>query len=273
MRMNGAPSVYGPEYDDPANCDMESHTYASYSNTNPQLPPDFGGSPSHNTMARRSVGSIGPVRNMMTLPPYPEPPMVPIPPPRIGNDSVNVSSSSNNDSTVSAEISEAECDREHLVNRNYGGKSISVSMRHMFLISKVRRLTFMHRFITSKSIDIACFGEKKNKQTIKTTWKLWWKLIYALWKFYNLIEFHFSNTQLPMGNSKRIGDFKCSFHHVTQFLILSWLLLLFHQSESGIWTARMGWVWKKCGSWLRSKLFLSYIFYVCSTCYNFNLSL
>jgi len=128
MRMNGAPSLYGPEYDDPANCDMENHTYASYSNTNPQLPPDFGGSPSHNAaMARRSVGSIGPVRNMMTLPPYPEPPMVPVPPPRAGNDSVNISSSSNNDSTVSAEISEAECDREHLVNRNYGGTKAALN--------------------------------------------------------------------------------------------------------------------------------------------------
>lgn len=140
MRMNGAPSVYGPEYDDPANCDMEGHTYAAYSNTNPQLPPDFGGSPNHNAMARRSVGSIGPVRNMMTLPPYPEPPMVPIPPPRTGNDSVNVSSSSNNDSTVSAEISEAECDREHLVNRNYGVGIRNMNSKDGMSMEEMRKL-------------------------------------------------------------------------------------------------------------------------------------
>jgi len=139
--MNGAPSLYGPEYDDPANCDMENHTYASYSNTNPQLPPDFGGSPSHNAaMARRSVGSIGPVRNMMTLPPYPEPPMVPVPPPRAGNDSVNISSSSNNDSTVSAEISEAECDREHLVNRNYGVGIRNMNSKDGMSMEEMRKL-------------------------------------------------------------------------------------------------------------------------------------
>nr|ACC65888.1 Down syndrome cell adhesion molecule isoform [Daphnia pulex] len=133
MRMpNGA--TYAPEncYDDPANCDMyggaESNSYASYTNTNPPLPPpDFGTSPTQNTMlARRSVNGQQQLRGNGTmnlpLPPYPDPPQPPLPPPRTGNDSANVSSSSNNDSTISAEISEAECDREHLVNRNYGGK-------------------------------------------------------------------------------------------------------------------------------------------------------
>ena len=132
MRMpNGA--TYAPEncYDDPANCDMynESNSYASYTNTaNPALPPpDFGTSPNQNTiLARRSVNGQQMRTNNGTmnlpLPPYPDPPQPPLPPPRTANDSANVSSSSNNDSTVSAEISEAECDREHLVNRNYGGK-------------------------------------------------------------------------------------------------------------------------------------------------------
>lgn len=132
MRMpNGA--TYAPEncYDDPANCDMyggaESNSYASYTNTNPPLPPpDFGTSPNQNTMlARRSVNGQqlrGNGTMNLPLPPYPDPPQPPLPPPRTGNDSANVSSSSNNDSTISAEISEAECDREHLVNRNYGGK-------------------------------------------------------------------------------------------------------------------------------------------------------
>ena len=132
MRMpNGA--TYAPEncYDDPANCDMyggaESNSYASYTNTNPPLPPpDFGTSPTQNTMlARRSVNGQqlrGNGTMNLPLPPYPDPPQPPLPPPRTGNDSANVSSSSNNDSTISAEISEAECDREHLVNRNYGGK-------------------------------------------------------------------------------------------------------------------------------------------------------
>ena len=132
MRINGAGSTFAPEYDDPANCDYEGHTYASYSNTHPQPPPEFGSSPSQ-AMARRS---IGPMRNNITLPPYQDPPQPPLPPPRCGNDSVNVSSSSNNDSTVSAEISEAECDREHLVNRNYGGKS-QVSMDILFIFEQV----------------------------------------------------------------------------------------------------------------------------------------
>lgn len=132
MRPNGNGATYAPEncYDDPANCDAYgdgmSHTYASYTNTNTMLPPpDFGGSPNMNTVIhRRSVpNGQQTLRNgNMTLPPYPEPPQPPLPPPRCGNDSANVSSSSNNDSNISAEISEAECDREHLVNRNYGGK-------------------------------------------------------------------------------------------------------------------------------------------------------
>ena len=131
MRMpNGA--TYAPEncYDDPANCDMyagDNNSYASYTNTNPPLPPpDFGTSPNQNTMlARRSMNGQqlrGNGTMNLPLPPYPDPPQPPLPPPRCGNDSANVSSSSNNDSTISAEISEAECDREHLVNRNYGGK-------------------------------------------------------------------------------------------------------------------------------------------------------
>lgn len=137
MMRGGA--TYAPEncYDDPANCDAygdnpNGHTYASYSNTNPPMlpPPDFGSSPNMNTVIhRRSIpnGQQTPQQTMrngnMTLPPYPEPPQPPLPPPRTANDSgINLSSSSNNDSNISADISEAECDREHLVNRNYGGE-------------------------------------------------------------------------------------------------------------------------------------------------------
>lgn len=142
MRPNGG-ATYAPEncYDDPANCDaygdgMNGHTYASYSNTNPPMlpPPDFGSSPNMNTVIaanRRSIPNSQQQQqmqtmrsngNMTTLPPYPDPPQPPLPPPRCGNDSANVSSSSNNDSNISAEISEAECDREHLVNNNYDGE-------------------------------------------------------------------------------------------------------------------------------------------------------
>jgi len=124
MRPNGqSSSAFAAEYDDPANCDHYndvSHNYASYTNTQPHPPPPHEFSTNPNTMMARR--SLGPVRNV-PLPPYPDPPQPPLPPPRTANDSVNMSSSSNNDSTVSAEISEAECDREHLVNRNYGGKS------------------------------------------------------------------------------------------------------------------------------------------------------
>ena len=132
---NGA--TYAPNsencYDDPANCDTyndaTSHTYASYTNTNPPPPSEFG-SPSHmNTVINRRSTNGPQIRGGYAngpLPPYPDPPQPPLPPPRTnGNDSINVSSSSNNDSNISAEISEAECDREHLVNRNYGGKWLS----------------------------------------------------------------------------------------------------------------------------------------------------
>lgn len=131
MRVNGG--GYAPEncYDDPANCDAyDTAAYAGYTNTMPPLPPpDFGanGTNLNNTMARRSMNGAQLRSNANTLgnlplPPYPEPPQPPLPPPRSANDSANLSSSSNNDSNISAEISEAECDREHLVNRNYGGK-------------------------------------------------------------------------------------------------------------------------------------------------------
>ncbi|XP_046638885.1 Down syndrome cell adhesion molecule-like protein Dscam2 isoform X24 [Daphnia pulicaria] len=150
MRMpNGA--TYAPEncYDDPANCDMyggaESNSYASYTNTNPPLPPpDFGTSPNQNTMlARRSVNGQqlrGNGTMNLPLPPYPDPPQPPLPPPRTGNDSANVSSSSNNDSTISAEISEAECDREHLVNRNYGVGIRTMNSKDGMSMEEMRKL-------------------------------------------------------------------------------------------------------------------------------------
>ncbi|KAK4008603.1 hypothetical protein OUZ56_013738 [Daphnia magna] len=150
MRMpNGA--TYAPEncYDDPANCDMyggaESNSYASYTNTNPPLPPpDFGTSPTQNTMlARRSVNGQqlrGNGTMNLPLPPYPDPPQPPLPPPRTGNDSANVSSSSNNDSTISAEISEAECDREHLVNRNYGVGIRTMNSKDGMSMEEMRKL-------------------------------------------------------------------------------------------------------------------------------------
>lgn len=144
MRVNGA--GYAPEncYDDPANCDAYDTAYAGYTNTMPPLPPpDFGtnGTSMNSTMARRSMNGQTQLRGNtntlgnLPLPPYPEPPQPPLPPPRSANDSANISSSSNNDSNISAEISEAECDREHLVNRNYGGKRTYSLVFRCFLLS------------------------------------------------------------------------------------------------------------------------------------------
>ncbi|XP_021929580.1 Down syndrome cell adhesion molecule-like protein Dscam2 isoform X6 [Zootermopsis nevadensis] len=105
--QNGpANCVPGPEYDDPANCAPEEDQYGSqYGQYG--APYDHYGS--RGSVSRRSVGSA---RNL-PLSGSPEPPP---PPPR--NHDPN--SSSFNDSKESNEISEAECDRDQLVNRNYG---------------------------------------------------------------------------------------------------------------------------------------------------------
>uniref|UniRef100_A0A8D8VVZ6 Down syndrome cell adhesion molecule-like protein Dscam2 n=1 Tax=Cacopsylla melanoneura TaxID=428564 RepID=A0A8D8VVZ6_9HEMI len=98
---SGPNSIYaGPEYDDPANC--QEDPYEPYG-----APYDHYGS--RNSVGRRSFGSS---RNIPTSN-SPEPPP---PPPR--NHDPN-SSGSANDSKESNEISEAECDRDQLVTRNY----------------------------------------------------------------------------------------------------------------------------------------------------------
>ncbi|XP_039283577.1 Down syndrome cell adhesion molecule-like protein Dscam2 isoform X42 [Nilaparvata lugens] len=107
-RVGGGPgSTFSPEYDDPANIGPEEDPYGSqYSPYG--APYDHYGS--RNSVSRRSVGSA---RNL----PVSSSPEPPPPPPR--NHDPN-SSGSANDSKESNEISEAECDRDQLVNRNYG---------------------------------------------------------------------------------------------------------------------------------------------------------
>ncbi|KAJ9599627.1 hypothetical protein L9F63_026526, partial [Diploptera punctata] len=107
-RVNNGPTNFapGPEYDDPANCAPEEDQYGSqYGQYG--APYDHYGS--RGSVSRRSVGSA---RNL-PLSGSPEPP----PPPPRNHDPNN---SSFNDSKESNEISEAECDRDQLVNRNYG---------------------------------------------------------------------------------------------------------------------------------------------------------
>ncbi|XP_015172295.1 PREDICTED: Down syndrome cell adhesion molecule-like protein Dscam2 isoform X16 [Polistes dominula] len=98
--------VFSPEYDDPANCAPEEDQYGS----------QYGqyGAPYDHYGSRGSVGrrSVGSARNLPSSG-SPEPP----PPPPRNHDQNN---SSFNDSKESNEISEAECDRDQLVNRNYG---------------------------------------------------------------------------------------------------------------------------------------------------------
>lgn len=110
MPSQGNGSVFspGPEYDDPANCAPEEDQYGS----------QYGGygAPYDHYGSRTSVGrrSVGSARNL-PMNGSPEPP----PPPPRNHDPNN---SSFNDSKESNEISEAECDRDHLVSaRNYGG--------------------------------------------------------------------------------------------------------------------------------------------------------
>ncbi|XP_043478443.1 Down syndrome cell adhesion molecule-like protein Dscam2 isoform X34 [Leptopilina heterotoma] len=102
-------NVFSPEYDDPANCAPEEDQYGS----------QYGqyGAPYDHYGSRGSVGrrSVGSARNL----PMSNSPEPPPPPPR--NHDPN--SSSFNDSKESNEISEAECDRDQLINRNYGVNS------------------------------------------------------------------------------------------------------------------------------------------------------
>ncbi|XP_053980917.1 cell adhesion molecule Dscam2 isoform X1 [Hylaeus volcanicus] len=103
---SGTHNVFSPEYDDPANCAPEEDQYGS----------QYGqyGAPYDHYGSRGSVGrrSVGSARNI-PMSGSPEPP----PPPPRNHDQNN---SSFNDSKESNEISEAECDRDQLVNRNYG---------------------------------------------------------------------------------------------------------------------------------------------------------
>ncbi|XP_045473863.1 Down syndrome cell adhesion molecule-like protein Dscam2 isoform X49 [Harmonia axyridis] len=100
----GNGSIYspGPEYDDPANCAPEDEQYGS----------QYYGAPydhygSRSSIGRRSLGSL-------RLQPTQSSPEPPPPPPRNHDQSFNDSKDSN-------EISEAECDRDQLINtRTYG---------------------------------------------------------------------------------------------------------------------------------------------------------
>ncbi|XP_059477743.1 cell adhesion molecule Dscam2 isoform X45 [Neocloeon triangulifer] len=107
-RVNGPNSAFSPEYDDPANCEPEEDQYGSQYGPY-GAPYDHYGS--RNSVSRRSVGSA---RNL-PMNGSPEPPP---PPPRNHDNSFNESKDSN-------EISEAECDRDQLVNRSYGVKGNS----------------------------------------------------------------------------------------------------------------------------------------------------
>ncbi|KAL3270299.1 hypothetical protein HHI36_009350 [Cryptolaemus montrouzieri] len=102
----GNGSIYspGPEYDDPANCAPEDEQYGSqYGGYG--APYDHYGS--RGSIGRRSLGSLRLQPNQGS----PEPPP---PPPRNHDPSFNDSKDSN-------EISEAECDRDQLINtRTYG---------------------------------------------------------------------------------------------------------------------------------------------------------
>ncbi|XP_033230988.1 Down syndrome cell adhesion molecule-like protein Dscam2 isoform X4 [Belonocnema kinseyi] len=99
-------NVFSPEYDDPANCAPEEDQYGS----------QYGqyGAPYDHYGSRGSVGrrSVGSARNL-PMSNSPEPP----PPPPRNHDPNN---SNFNDSKESNEISEAECDRDQLINRSYG---------------------------------------------------------------------------------------------------------------------------------------------------------
>ncbi|XP_018577221.1 Down syndrome cell adhesion molecule-like protein Dscam2 isoform X9 [Anoplophora glabripennis] len=102
----GNGSIYspGPEYDDPANCAPEDEQYGSQYGGYGAPYDQYG---SRGSIGRRSLGS-------MRVQPTSGSPEPPPPPPRNHDPSFNDSKDSN-------EISEAECDRDQLINsRTYG---------------------------------------------------------------------------------------------------------------------------------------------------------
>ncbi|CAH0555671.1 unnamed protein product [Brassicogethes aeneus] len=103
---SGNGSIYspGPEYDDPANCAPEDEQYGSQYGGYGAPYDQYG---SRGSIGRRSMGSL-------RLQPTSSSPEPPPPPPRNHDPSFNDSKDSN-------EISEAECDRDQLINsRTYG---------------------------------------------------------------------------------------------------------------------------------------------------------
>lgn len=110
LQFSGNGSIYspGPEYDDPANCAPEDEQYGSQYGGYGAPYDQYG---SRGSIGRRSLGS-------MRVQPTSGSPEPPPPPPRNHDPSFNDSKDSN-------EISEAECDRDQLINsRTYGGKPL-----------------------------------------------------------------------------------------------------------------------------------------------------
>ncbi|CAH1122837.1 unnamed protein product [Ceutorhynchus assimilis] len=117
--QGGNGSIYspGPEYDDPANCAPEDEQYGSQYGGYGAPYDQYG---SRGSIGRRSLGSL-------RIPPTSSSPEPPPPPPRNHDPSFNDSKDSN-------EISEAECDRDQLINsRTYGvmrGNTKDACMTH-----------------------------------------------------------------------------------------------------------------------------------------------
>ncbi|XP_071455023.1 cell adhesion molecule Dscam1 [Hetaerina americana] len=126
---NGPSSAFSPEYDDPANCEPEEDQYGGSSSQYGQYGAPYDHYGSRGSVSRRSVGSA---RNL-PVSGSPEPP----PPPPRNHDPNN--SSSFNDSKDSNEISEAECDRDQLVNRNYG-VSVRANTKDGMTTEEMRKL-------------------------------------------------------------------------------------------------------------------------------------
>ncbi|VEN35147.1 unnamed protein product, partial [Callosobruchus maculatus] len=103
-----------PEYDDPANCAPEDEQYGGGS--------AYYGAP-YDQYGRGSIGrrSLGSLRAVPMNGGSPEPPPPPPPPRNHDGSSNGQGNASFNDSKDSNEISEAECDRDQLINsRTYG---------------------------------------------------------------------------------------------------------------------------------------------------------
>jgi hypothetical protein len=146
-----------------------------------------------------------------------------------------------------------------LVNRNYGGKFRDLF--YFFIFRKRFRVVIWKEEKSGIKRKIATYSTSR-MYSIFCAWLTLSEVACDLW-------FCEGGERPSLYVSQRVLIVLISF-------ILLWCLLFllfkknppigYQQSASGPWTARMGWVWKKCGNWLKSKFLIQIKLSLLSRC-------